>query len=52
MQTYFNLLQKPVHDGTKLMYIRKRILSHYNERLSVVTVPIKTVDEFLDWLEK
>lgn len=52
MQTYFNLLQKPVHEGTKLRYIRKGILPHYNERLSVVTNPIKTVSELLDWCRK
>lgn len=52
MQTYFNHLQKPVHDSTKLKYIRKGILPHYNERLSVVVTPITTVEHLLDWCRK
>lgn len=52
MQTYFNFLQKPVHEGTKLRYIRKGILPYYNERLSVITTPIKTIEDILEWCKK
>ncbi|KAG5872412.1 hypothetical protein JTB14_012526 [Gonioctena quinquepunctata] len=50
LKTYF--LPLYFDESTKLKYIRKGILPHYNERLSVVTAPIITIENLLEWCRK
>ena len=50
METYFTYLERPVHECTKLKWIRKLMLPHYLTRMPLS--PINTISELIDICQK